>query len=71
LRIWARLARYRTTPLEELQKPIEGLNLFYTDLDRAHVEVREIEKLGRKCVDANQLFIDVHGILTCPVSASR
>jgi acyl-CoA dehydrogenase len=48
----------RTTPVEELKKPTEGLTLFYTDLDRSHVEVREIEKLGRKCVDSNQLFID-------------
>jgi acyl-CoA dehydrogenase len=48
----------RTTPLEELTKPTDGLTLFYTDLDRSRIEVREIEKLGRKCVDSNQLFID-------------
>jgi acyl-CoA dehydrogenase len=48
----------RTTPIEELNKPTEGLTLFYTDLDRSRIEVREIEKLGRKCVDSNQLFID-------------
>ncbi len=36
----------------------EGLSLFYTDLDRNHVEVREIDKMGRKAVDSNQLFID-------------
>ncbi len=30
----------------------------YTDLDRSHIEVHEIPKLGRKCVDTNQLFID-------------
>jgi len=36
----------------------EGLTLFYTDLDRSKVEVREIDKLGRKCVDSNQVFID-------------
>jgi acyl-CoA dehydrogenase len=48
----------RTTPIEELGKPTEGLTLFYTDLDRSCVEVREIEKLGRACVDSNQLFID-------------
>ncbi len=35
-----------------------GLTLFYTDLDRKHVEVREIEKMGRKAVDSNQLFFD-------------
>ena len=27
-------------------------------LDRSHVEVREIEKMGRKAVDSNQVFID-------------
>lgn len=48
----------RTTPLEEVRKPTEGLSLFYTALDRRHVEVREIEKMGRKAVDSNQVFID-------------
>jgi acyl-CoA dehydrogenase len=47
----------RTTPMEEAQGT-EGLSLFYTDLDRHHVQVREIEKLGRKAVDSNELFID-------------
>ena len=45
--------------LDESQcKGTEGLSLFYTDLDRSLVEVREIEKMGRKAVDSNQLFID-------------
>jgi len=48
----------RTTPLEEVKRPREGLSLFYTDLDRATVDVREIEKMGRKAVDSNELFID-------------
>jgi len=48
----------RTTPLEEVQKPTEGLSLFYTDLDRSAVTVREIDKMGRKCVDSNELFIE-------------
>ena len=48
----------RTTPIEELTRPTDGLTLFYTDLDRSYVEVREIDKLGRSCVDSNQLFID-------------
>jgi acyl-CoA dehydrogenase len=39
-------------------KPTDGLTLFYTDLDREKVEVREIEKMGRKAVDSNQLFLD-------------
>lgn len=48
----------RTTPAQECEKPTLGLSLFYTDLDRTHVEVREIHKMGRKAVDSNQLFID-------------
>ena len=48
----------RTTPLEAVRKPTEGLSLFYTDFDRRHVEVREIEKMGRKAVDSNQVFFD-------------
>jgi acyl-CoA dehydrogenase len=48
----------RTTPLEEVEKPTHGLTLFYTDLDRSRIEVREIEKMGRKCVDSNELFIE-------------
>ncbi|NYT79711.1 acyl-CoA/acyl-ACP dehydrogenase [Alcaligenaceae bacterium] len=47
----------RTKSVEEC-KGIEGLSLFYTDLDRSAIEVHEIEKMGRKCVDSNQLFID-------------
>ena len=47
----------RTTPVEEA-KDTEGLSLFYTDLDRSCIDVREIEKMGRKCVDSNEVFID-------------
>jgi acyl-CoA dehydrogenase len=36
----------------------DGLSLFYTDLDRRHVEVREIDKMGRSAVDSNLLFIE-------------
>ena len=48
----------RTTPLEEVRKPTEGLSLFYTVLDRKYVEARVIDKMGRKAVDSNQLFFD-------------
>ncbi len=48
----------RTTPIEDCKHPTLGLSLFYTDLDRRFVEVREIEKMGRKAVDSNELFID-------------
>jgi len=48
----------RTTPADQVAKRTEGLSLFYTDLDRRYVDVREIEKMGRKAVDSNELFID-------------
>jgi len=48
----------RTTPLEEVARPSLGMTLFYTDLDRNTVEVREIPKMGRKAVDSNLLFIE-------------
>jgi acyl-CoA dehydrogenase len=48
----------RTTPIEECARPQDGLTLFYTDFDRRHIEVREIEKMGRKAVDSNQVFFD-------------
>lgn len=47
----------RTTPIEEVKRPTEGLSLFYTKLDRKFVDVREIPKMGRKAVDSNELFI--------------
>ncbi|MEN3950745.1 acyl-CoA dehydrogenase family protein [Iodidimonas sp. SYSU 1G8] len=48
----------RTTPREQCAKPTGGLSLFYTDLDRRYVQVREISKMGRKAVDSNEVFID-------------
>jgi acyl-CoA dehydrogenase len=48
----------RTTPLETVAKPAHGLSLFYTKLDRDYAEIREIDKMGRKAVDSNQLFFD-------------
>ncbi len=48
----------RTTPLEECRKPTEGMTLFYTDLDRSHIEVTPIEKMGRNAVNSNSIFID-------------
>ncbi|KAF7194851.1 Acyl-CoA dehydrogenase fadE12 [Pseudocercospora fuligena] len=48
----------RTTPLEEVKKPTQGLSLFYTDLDREAVKVTEIEKMGRAAVDSNVIFFE-------------
>lgn len=47
----------RTTPLEEVKRKTDGLSLFFTDLDRAKIEVRLIHKMGRHAVDSNMLFI--------------
>jgi len=65
-KIWTSTAQHathimllaRTTPYEECEKKTRGLSLFYTPLDRSCVEVREIEKMGRKAVDSNQVFIE-------------
>ncbi len=48
----------RTTPIEECTRSTDGLSLFYADLDRRAVEIREIPKMGRHAVDSNQVFYD-------------
>jgi acyl-CoA dehydrogenase len=48
----------RTTPLEEVKNATHGLSLFYTDFDRKKIAVHEIEKMGRKSVDSNELFFE-------------
>ncbi len=48
----------RTQSFEDSARPSHGMTLFYTDLDRARVEVRQIDKMGRNAVDSNALFID-------------
>ncbi len=48
----------RTTPIEDCAKPTDGLTLFYADLDRRAVEIREIPKMGRHAVNSNQVFYD-------------
>ncbi|MEM9254694.1 MAG: acyl-CoA dehydrogenase family protein [Pseudomonadota bacterium] len=48
----------RTKDESETPRPMDGLSLFYTDLDKNKVEIRRIEKMGRKCVDSNQVFFD-------------
>ena len=48
----------RTTDIADCKKPTDGLTLFFTDLDRDRIEVRLIDKMGRKAIDSNALFID-------------
>src|SRR6478736_7402111 len=43
----------RTTPKDQCRRATDGLSLFYTDFDRSRIEVREIDKMGRKSVDTN------------------
>ena len=64
-KIWISVARQankmmllaRTTPLDQVTRKTDGLSLFFTDLDRTKIEVREISKMGRHAVDSNMLFI--------------
>jgi acyl-CoA dehydrogenase len=48
----------RTTRLEDCARPTDGITIFYTDLDRARIDVHRIPKMGRKAVDSNAIFID-------------
>ncbi|WP_207539346.1 acyl-CoA dehydrogenase family protein [Sabulicella rubraurantiaca] len=52
----------RTTPIEETRSPADGLSLFYTTLDRSRASVREIEKMGRKAVDSNEIFFEKYEV---------
>lgn len=47
----------RTSPRSD-ENPFDGMTLFFTDLDREKILVREIEKMARSSVDSNELFID-------------
>ncbi|ETI25392.1 hypothetical protein G647_02165 [Cladophialophora carrionii CBS 160.54] len=50
----------RTTPLEEVKKPSEGLSMFCIDIDRSNpaLELKRIKKMGGRAVDANEVFFD-------------
>lgn len=50
----------RTTPLEEVQKPSEGLSLFFIDFDPSApgLELKRIKKMGGRAIDANEVFFD-------------
>jgi acyl-CoA dehydrogenase len=48
----------RTAKFEDSPKKTDGLTLFLTDLDRDHVDIRPIRKMGRNAVTSNELFID-------------
>lgn len=52
----------RTESREDVEKrgakPTDGLTLFLTDIDRNHVDIRPITKMGRNAVSSNEVFID-------------
>src|SRR5690606_35989533 len=48
----------RTTELGEVEKPTQGRSLLYTALDRSRSRVREIEKMGGKAIDSNEILTD-------------
>ncbi|HSF93659.1 MAG TPA: acyl-CoA dehydrogenase family protein [Thermohalobaculum sp.] len=48
----ARTAEY------DAANPTAGLSLFFAELDPAHVEIREIPKMGRHAVNSNMVFYD-------------
>ncbi|PNS15061.1 Short/branched chain specific acyl-CoA dehydrogenase, mitochondrial [Sphaceloma murrayae] len=54
----------RTTPLEEVKRPSEGLSLFFIDFDKAKpgLDLRRIKKMGGRAVDANEVFFDNYRI---------
>ncbi len=45
------------TAAYDANRPTDGITLFFTDLDRKAIEVREIGKMGRAAVDSNAIFI--------------
>ncbi|XP_014558623.1 hypothetical protein COCVIDRAFT_14290 [Bipolaris victoriae FI3] len=55
----------RTTPLEEVRNPSEGLPLFCIDIgDRKKpgLDLRKIKKMGSRAVDANEVFFNNYQI---------
>lgn len=48
----------RTTKREDVERPTDGLTLFFTDLDRQHVQINPIRKIGRNAVTSNELVIE-------------
>ncbi|CAB3867907.1 acyl-CoA dehydrogenase family protein [Achromobacter piechaudii] len=52
------LTRSSPKPEKGKGKSVDGMTLFYTNLDRSKIEVRRIPKHGRAAVDSNAVFID-------------
>lgn len=54
----------RTTPRDQVRKPVDGLSLFCIDLGKGQpgLEMRKIKKMGSRAVDANEVWFDKYGI---------
>lgn len=54
----------RTTSLEDVKKPSEGLSMFYIDFDKSKpgLEVQRIKKMGGRAIDSNLVFFDNYQI---------
>src|ERR1700733_3011478 len=48
----------RTAKFGDSPRKTDGMTLFLTDLDRDHIDIRPIRKMGRNAVSSNELFID-------------
>jgi acyl-CoA dehydrogenase len=48
----------RTTPIEETSRPVDGLSLFFTHIDRRYVDVRPIPKHGVETVSSCVVILD-------------
>ncbi|MFF0497241.1 acyl-CoA dehydrogenase family protein [Nocardia aobensis] len=48
----------RTRGYDEVARKTDGMTLFLTDIDRAHIDIRPITKMGRNAVSSNEVFID-------------
>lgn len=47
----------RTSPRND-ERPVDGMTLFFTDMNRECITARPIEKCARNAVDTNELFIE-------------
>jgi acyl-CoA dehydrogenase len=54
----------RTTALEDVKQPSEGLSMFVIDLDKSQpgLDIRRIKKMGGRAIDANEVFFDNYKI---------
>jgi acyl-CoA dehydrogenase len=50
----------RTTPIDDVKKPSEGLSLFFVDFDKtkSSLDLTRITKMEGRVVDSNEVFFD-------------